>query len=166
MAWTMVAGGSTHWVQGSVEPPWCVVRGVFGIEADHRRVVFERREDLNGFVCFKRWTRETANSHCVLMAGSEGRLGRIMYVAGATELERPFLVPLKFLTLHPLTSIRQLPSYLSLILNYFARQIERPQIQDWDRRLVSRHGLRRFSTGLVLQLDTDRNHSAVIIPWS
>ena len=48
-----------------------------------------------------RWTREAANAGYVHMSAFEGGLGRVMYVAGALEFERPFLSPLyRFITLH------------------------------------------------------------------
>ena len=49
------------------------------------------------------------------MASFEEGLGRIMFVAGALEHERPFLGPLyKFLTMHPRDSVRRVPSYVAL----------------------------------------------------
>ena len=47
------------------------------------------------------------------MGTFEEGLGRIMFVAGALEHERPFLAPLyKFLTMHPRNSIRRVPPYV------------------------------------------------------
>ena len=49
-----------------------------------------------------RWSREVADPTYVQMGRFEEGLGRIVYVAGALEFERPFLGPLyKFLTIHP-----------------------------------------------------------------
>ena len=57
---------------------------------------------------FARWTDKIASSATVHMASFEEGLGRIMFVAGALEHERPFLGPLyKFLTMHPRDSVRR-----------------------------------------------------------
>ena len=53
-----------------------------------------------------------------------GGLGRIMFVAGALEYEKPFMGPLyRFLSLHPRGSIRRVPAYVTFILRYLARQV-------------------------------------------
>ena len=58
------------------------------------------------------------------MGTFEEGLGRIMFVAGALEHERPFLAPLyKFLTMHPRNSIRRVPPYVSFILRYLGREV-------------------------------------------
>ena len=58
------------------------------------------------------------------MDSFEEGLGRIAYVSGALEFERPFLAPLyRFLTIHPRGCIRRVPSYVALILRYLASQI-------------------------------------------
>ena len=47
-----------------------------------------------------------------------------MFVAGALELERPFLGPLyKFMVLHPRESMRRVPSFVSFILHFLADQV-------------------------------------------
>ena len=50
-----------------------------------------------------------------------------MFVAGALELERPFLEPLyKFMALHPpRQSTRRVPAYVSFIFRYLADQVAR-----------------------------------------
>ena len=74
---------------------------------------------------FQKWTREIANSGYVHMSKFEEGLGRMMYVARASEYERPFLSPLcRFLTLLPRDSVRKLPSYAIFILKYLADQVE------------------------------------------
>ena len=51
------------------------------------------------------------------MTKYEEGLGRIMYVAGALDYERPFLGPLyRFLALHPRNVIRRVPSYVAFML--------------------------------------------------
>ena len=57
---------------------------------------------------FVRWTREMASRPVVNIDNFEQGLGRIMYVAGALECERPFLALLyKFLNVHPRGSTRK-----------------------------------------------------------
>ena len=73
---------------------------------------------------FVRWTREVG-SRTVNISNFEEGLGRVMYVAGALEYERPFLAPLyKFLSLHPRGSVRTVPAYVAFFLNFLATQIE------------------------------------------
>ena len=43
---------------------------------------------------FTKWAEEVASSHTINTASFEEGLGRLMYVAGALEYERPFLSPL------------------------------------------------------------------------
>ena len=67
-----------------------------------------------------------ASTLVVNMDNFEEGLGRIMYVAGALEYERPFLAPLyKFLNVHPRGSTRKLPSYVAFILRHLSIQVER-----------------------------------------
>ena len=74
---------------------------------------------------FVRWTREVAGSRTVNMSSFEEGLGRVMYVAGALEYERPFLAPLyKFLSLHPRGSVRTVPAFVAFFLDFLATQIE------------------------------------------
>ena len=57
---------------------------------------------------FIKWAEKVAFSATIHMASFEEGLGRIMFVAGALEHERPFLVPLyKFLTMHPRNAVRR-----------------------------------------------------------
>ena len=75
---------------------------------------------------FVRWTREMASRPVVNMDNFEEGLGRIMYIAGALEYERPFLAPLyKFPNVHPRGSTRKLPSYVAFILRHLSNQVER-----------------------------------------
>ena len=74
---------------------------------------------------FVRWTREVAGSRTVNMSNFEEGLGRVMYVAGALEYERPFLAPLfMFLSLHPRGSARTVPAHVTFFLNILATQME------------------------------------------
>ena len=71
-----------------------------------------------------KWTLEIAGSDYVNTSRYEKGLGRIMYVAGALEYEKPFLGPLyRFLALHPRGSIRRVPPYIAFILTYLSRQV-------------------------------------------
>ena len=73
---------------------------------------------------FVRWAETVAGSPTIHMGSFEEGLGRIMFVAGALEHERPFLAPLyKFLTMHPRGSVRRVPPYVSFILKYLAREV-------------------------------------------
>ena len=59
------------------------------------------------------------------MTNFEEGLGRVMYVVGALEYERPFLGPLyRFLVLHPRGSARRVPGFVKFILRFLAAQIE------------------------------------------
>ena len=63
---------------------------------------------------FTRWTREVVQAGHINISTFEEGLGRVMYVAGALEYERPFLAPLyKFMSLHPRGSVRKVPAYVS-----------------------------------------------------
>ena len=68
----------------------------------------------------------------------EEGLGRIMFVAGALERERPFLAPLyKFLTMHPRDSVRRVPPYVSFILKYLSREISLKRHYDCGPKISS-----------------------------
>ena len=94
-----------------------------GFELLHRSFqlgVTVRRADW-----FTRWTQEVANERAVHMARFKEGLGRIAYVAGALEFERPFLAPLyKFLSMHPRNSTRRVPGYVAFFLRYLSREVQ------------------------------------------
>ena len=72
------------------------------------------------------------------MASFEEGLGRIMFVAGALEHERPFLAPLyKFLTMHPRNAVRRVPPYVSFILRYLANEISKKRHYECGTRITS-----------------------------
>ena len=80
--------------------------------------ISQRRADW-----FVKWSLEIAYTYVNMSRFEEG-LGRIMFVAGAQEYEKPFLGPLyRFLSLHPRGSIRRIRAYVTFILRYLARQI-------------------------------------------
>ena len=108
LSWNKTSGGETvTWV---------------GFELLHRTRqlgISQRRADW-----FRKWTTEVASSSSVHMASFEEGLGRVMYVAGALEYERPFLGPLyRFMSLHPRDSVRAVPPYVSFFLRHLAAQI-------------------------------------------
>ena len=73
-----------------------------------------------------KWSETVASAGHINMDSFEEGLGRIAYVAGALEFERPFLAPLyRFLTLHPRGSTRRVPAYVTFILRYLANQLRR-----------------------------------------
>ena len=108
LSWHKTAGGDTVvWV---------------GFELLHRTRhlgISQRRAEW-----FVRWAPETANADYIHLARFEEGLGRIMFVAGALELERPFLGPLyKFMVLRPRDSVRRVPSFVSFILHFLADRV-------------------------------------------
>ena len=71
------------------------------------------------------WTKKIAASTSVNVSTFEEGLGRVMYVAGALEYERPFLGPLcRFMPLHPRNSVRLVPAYVKFFLSHLATQLE------------------------------------------
>ena len=70
------------------------------------------------------WTKKIAASTSVNVSTFEEGLGRVMYVAGALEYERPFFEPLyRFMSLHPRNSVRLVPAYVNS-LSHLATQLE------------------------------------------
>ena len=110
LSWNKTAGGDTEaWV------------GFELLHRGHQLGISQRRAER-----FIRWSRGVASSEFVKMSTFEEGLGRIAYVAGALENERPFLGPLyRFLTLHPRQSVRRVPPYVAFTLNHLSRQSER-----------------------------------------
>ena len=89
---------------------------------------------------FVKWAEEVASSDSINTASFEEGLGRLMYVAGALEYERPFLSPLySFLSLHPRGAVRKVPAYVKHFLRYLARQVSQSRhyncattMRPWD----------------------------------
>ena len=83
-------------------------------------------DELRRWHLQRRFTWLRASPTTIHMASFEEGLGRIMFVAGALEHERPFLAPLyKFLTMHPRNAVRRVPPYVSFILRYLAGEISK-----------------------------------------
>ena len=122
LSWSKTAGGDTvAWV---------------GFEILHRS--YSLGISARRAVWFGRWTREIASRPVVNMDNFEEGLGRIMYVAGALEYERPFLAPLyKFLNVHPRGSTRKLLSYVAFILRHLSNQVERERHFSYATRMLS-----------------------------
>ena len=75
-----------------------------------------------------KWTTDVLTSIYINMSRYEEGLGRIVFVAGASEYEKPLMGPLfRFLSLHPHGSVRRVPAYVTFILKYVARQIDQPR---------------------------------------
>ena len=66
----------------------------------------------------------------------EEGLGRIMFVSGALEHDRPFLGPLyKFLTLHPRNAVRRVPPCVAFFLNFLSRSVSAGRHHDCNQFL-------------------------------
>ena len=90
-----------------------LLHGVYHLGISERRAVW-----------FSMWAEEVASSHTINPASFEEGLGRLMYVAGALEHERPFLSPLySFLSLHPRGAVRKVPAHVQYFLRYLSRQV-------------------------------------------
>ena len=108
LSWNKMEGGET------------VVSVEFGLlHSTYHLGISQRRAEW-----FTKWAREVADSDQVHMVRFEEGLGRIMFVVGALELERPFLGPLyRFMSLHPWSSVRSFPPYGRLFLRYLADRV-------------------------------------------
>ena len=113
LSWPKTAGGDTiSWVGFEI------------LNRTYKLGISERRCQW-----FVRWTREVAESDHVQMTNFEEGLGRVMYVVGALEYERPFLGPLyRFLMLHPCGPVRRVPGFVKFILQFLAAQIEQTRL--------------------------------------
>ena len=94
LSWGKTAGGDSFvWV------------GIEILLRSHSLGISMRRAEW-----LRKWTEQITNARTVHMAAFEEGLGRVMFVVGALEHERPFLGLLyKFLSLHPRDSVRQIP---------------------------------------------------------
>ena len=80
---------------------------------------------------FTKSARETTDSQYIHVARFEEGLGRIMFVARALELERPFLGPLYgFMALQPRQSTRRVPACVGFILQYLADHVAQTRHYD------------------------------------
>ena len=70
-------------------------------------------------------TRQIGDSTSVNVSTFGEGLGRVMYVAGALEYERPFFGPLdRFMSLHPRNSVRFVPACVKFFLSHLAALLE------------------------------------------
>ena len=108
LSWNKTAGGETViWV------------GFELLHSTHHLGISQRRAEW-----FTKWAREVADSDQVHMGRFEEGRGRIMFVVGALELERPFLGPLyRFMSLHPRSSVRKVPPYVRFFLRHLADRV-------------------------------------------
>ena len=115
LAWNKTAGGDViSWV------------GLELRHATHQLGITEKRASW-----FIQWTRELSARRFVHMARYGEGLGRIMFVAGALEFERPFLAPLKkFMAMHPRSSVRRVPPYVAFFLQYLSQQVAKKRHYD------------------------------------
>ena len=92
LSWGKTAGGDkVTWVGFEL------LHHTYHLEISERRAAW-----------FVKWAEEVASSDSINTASFEQGLGRLMYVAGALEYERPFLSPLySFLSLSALPSLRE-----------------------------------------------------------
>ena len=121
---------------------------------------------------FTKWARETADSQYIHMARLEEGLGRVMFVARALELERPFLGPLyKFMALHPRQSTRRVPAYVSFILHYLADQVAQSrhyncsETQEAPRVDAQSSNTRTGIGGLFPRRNSNGSVDLSISPW-
>ena len=85
---------------------------------------------------FMGWTSDVSASRTIHMRSFEEGLGRVMYVAGALEYERPFLGPLyKFMSLHPRDSVQPVPAYVSFFLRHLSDQLKNSRHYDCSAKL-------------------------------
>ena len=92
---------------------------------DITRTTWESRNGV-WHAWFIKWAGEVANSDTVNTINFEEGLGRLMYVAGALEHERPFLSPLySFLALYPRGVVKKV-----YFLRYLSRQVSRSRHYD------------------------------------
>ncbi len=72
------------------------------------------------------WLRRMARDGLADIDDLRRGIGRLSFVVGALEWERPFMAPLyAFVALHPAGGHRHLPIYVRLVLNFLAQRIGR-----------------------------------------
>ena len=121
---------------------------------------------------FARWTKKMASSAIVHMASFEEGLGRIMFVAGALEHERPFLGPLfRFIGMHPRNAVRRIPSYVAFILRYLSCEIAKKRHHLCGTRITASECIPRVDahasarqTGIGGWFPA-RNEKGELVPW-
>ncbi len=72
------------------------------------------------------WLRRASRDGVVDIGDLRSCLGRLSFIAGAMEYERPFLAPLfSYVSLYPSNGIRAVPLYARLIMTFIADRLER-----------------------------------------
>ena len=115
LSWNKTAGGDViSWV------------GLELSHSTHQLGITEKRA-----AWFIQWTQEHSAKRFVHMARYEEGLGRLMFVAGALEFERPFLAPLyKYMVMHPRSSVRKIPPYVAFFMQYLSQQVAKKRHYD------------------------------------
>ncbi len=109
---------SWHKVQGGREISW------IGYAVDLRTLSLGISASRAGWVC--EWMNRVARDGVVDVSELRSVVGRLAFVAGALEYEKPFLSPIyTFLSLHPRGGTRPLPTYLRLVLRFLSARIAR-----------------------------------------
>jgi hypothetical protein len=105
-------------VQGGREIAW------IGYAVDLRTLSLGISASRASWVCD--WMNRVSRDGTVSIKELRSVIGRLAFVAGALEYERPFLSPIfTFLALHPGGGIKPIPIYLRLILRFLAARIAR-----------------------------------------
>ncbi len=82
------------------------------------------------------WLRRISRDRTVAIDDFRSGLGRLSFIAGVLEYERPFLAPcFSFVSLHRPRAVRPVPLYISCILEHLAERIELrrtyPSVCEW-----------------------------------
>ena len=73
-----------------------------------------------------KWSKQTADAQVIHVRSFEEALGRVVFLASALQLIRPFLSPLKsFSCSGPRGGVRPVPTYVSFILHFLGRSAEK-----------------------------------------
>ena len=104
--------------QGGNEVAWI---GFHLILSEYKLGITQKRADWA-----VAWLRREATNGKADLVGFRAALGRLSFLAGALEYDRPFLAPLfTFLSVMPHFGIRPLPLYVRVIMAHLANRIER-----------------------------------------
>ena len=116
----VVLGVPLSWpkTQGGKEISWI---GFHLLLPEYKLGITQRRADWA-----VAWLRREATNGVSDVAGFRSAIGRLSFLAGALEYERPFLAPLfTFISVMPTSGIKSLPLYVRIILSHLADRIER-----------------------------------------
>ncbi len=109
---------SWHKVQGGREIAW------IGYAVDLRSLSLGISASRARWICD--WMNRVSRDGMVNINELRSTVGRLAFVAGALEYEKPFLSPIyTFLSLHPGGGVKPIPTYLRLVLRFLAARIAR-----------------------------------------